>query len=115
MRVVLCSTKERAETARSIAETALGSLGLRLHPEKTRILNLTRGAEGFDFLGFHNHMHESVKWPGRYYLYRWASDRAMASIRTNVREMTDRRYVGHPLDAAADRLNPILRGYSGYF
>jgi group II intron reverse transcriptase/maturase len=49
--VALCPTKERAEMARSLAEAALVPLGLRLHPEKTRIVNLTRGMEGFDFLG----------------------------------------------------------------
>ena len=113
--VVLCPTKERAEMARSIAETALVPLGLRLHPDKTRIVHLTRGAEGFDFLGFHLHMVESWKWRGRYYLQRWPSNRAMVSIRAKVREMTDRRYVGLSLDAVIDRLNPVLRGWSGYF
>jgi len=113
--VVLCPTKERAEMARSIAEAALAPLGLRLHPDKTRIVNLTRGAEGFDFLGFHLHMVESWKWPGRYYLQRWPSDRAMASIKAKVREMTDRRYVGLSLDVVVDRLNPVLRGWSSYF
>jgi group II intron reverse transcriptase/maturase len=113
--VVLCPTKERAEMARSIAEAALVPLGLRLHPDKTRIVHLTRGAEGFDFLGFHHHMVESWKWPGRYYLQCWPSARAMASIRAKVREVTDRRYVGLSLDVVVDRLNPVLRGWSGYF
>jgi RNA-directed DNA polymerase len=62
--VVLCPTKEQADTARAVAETVLATLGLRVHPDKTRIVHLTGGAEGFDFLGFHNHMCESVKWPG---------------------------------------------------
>jgi hypothetical protein len=106
--VVLCPTKERAETARSIAETVLATLGLRLHPDKTRIVNLTKGAEGFDFLGFHNRMCESEKWPGRYYLLKWPSDRAMASIKAKVREMTHRRFVGSSLDAVVDRLNPFF-------
>lgn len=113
--LVLCSTKERAEMARFIAEATLAPLGLRLHPDKTRIVHLTRGAEGFDFLGFHHHMVESWKGPGRYYLQRWPSDRAMASIKVKVREMTDRRYVGLSLDVVVDRLNPVLRGWSGYF
>jgi group II intron reverse transcriptase/maturase len=113
--LVLCPTKERAETARSIAEATLAPLGLRLHPEKTRIVHLTRGAEGFDFLGFHHHMVESWKWPGRYYLQQWPSARAMASLRTKVREMTDRRYVGLSLDVVVQRLNPVLRGWAGYF
>ena len=112
---VLCSTKERAETARSIAEAALASLGLRLHPDKTSIVHLTKGIEGFDFLGFHHRMVESWKWPGRYCLQRWPSDRAMASIKAEVREMTDRRYVGLSLDVVVQRLNPVLRGWAGYF
>ena len=113
--VVLCPSKERAETARSIAETVLATLGLRLHPDKTRIVNLARGTEGFDFLGFHNHMCESVKWPGRYYLQKWPSERAMASIRAKVKEMTQRRFTGSSLDAVVDRLNPVLRVWAGYF
>lgn len=113
--LVLCPTKERAEMARSVAEAALAPLGLRLHPDKTRIVNLTRGTEGLDFLGFHNHMCESWNWPGRYYLQKWPSDRAMASIKAKVREMTDRRCGGMSLDAVVDRLNPVLRGWSGYF
>jgi len=113
--VVLCPTKQRAEVARSIAETALAPLGLRLHPDKTRVGHLTRGTEGFDFLGFHHRMVESWKRPGRYYLQQWPSDRAMASIKVKVREMTDRRYVGLSLDVVVDRLNPVLRGWSGYF
>jgi group II intron reverse transcriptase/maturase len=113
--VVICPTRERAEMARTIAEAALAPLGLRLHPDKTRIVNLARGAEGLDFLGFHHHMVESWKWPGRYYLRKWPSDRAMASIKAKVREMTDRRYGGMSLDAVVDRLNPALRGWAGYF
>jgi group II intron reverse transcriptase/maturase len=113
--VVLCPTRERAETARSVAEEALAPLGLRLHPDKTRIVNLTRGIEGFDFLGFHNHMCESRKWPGRYYLLKWPSDRAMASIKAKVRDKTDRRYVGFSLDSIAEWINPVLQGWHAYF
>ncbi len=113
--VVVCPTKERAEMARTVAEAALARLGLRLHPDKTRIVNLTRGAEGFDFLGFHLLMCRSPKRPDRYYLLHWPSKRAMASIKAKVREMTDRRYVGLSLETVVARLNPVLRGWAGYF
>jgi len=113
--VALCPTKERAEAARSLAEAALAPLGLRLHPEKTRIVNLKGGAEGFDFLGFHNHMCQSKKRPGRHYLLSWPSDRAMASIRAKVRERTDRRFVGLSLETVVADLNPVLRGWGAYF
>ena len=45
-----------------------------------------RGRQGFDFLGFHHRKVESWKWRGRYYLQRWPSARAMASIRAKIRD-----------------------------
>jgi RNA-directed DNA polymerase len=50
--VVLCATREQAEQARELVTAVLDMVGLRLHPEKTRIAHLARGAEGFTFLGF---------------------------------------------------------------
>ena len=44
--VVLCPTRERAVSARDLAEATLAPLGLRLHPEKTRIVRLGQGEEG---------------------------------------------------------------------
>ena len=113
--VVLCATRARAEAARRLATEVLGSLGLVLHPDKTRIVHLAKGAEGFDFLGFHHHKVESRKHRGRHYLQRWPSDRAMASIRSKVRERTDRRRVGWPIEWIVADLNPVLRGWGNHF
>jgi group II intron reverse transcriptase/maturase len=60
--VVLCATRDRAEQARELAAAVLDGLGLRLHPEKTRIAHLAKGAEGFDFLGFHHRVRKSWKY-----------------------------------------------------
>lgn len=113
--VVLCATREQAHAARELAATVLATLGLRLHPEKTRIVHLARGAEGFDFLGFHHHMRESWKRRGRWYLQKWPTPRAMASIRGKIRERTDRRYAHLPLEWIVENLNPVLRGWGAYF
>ncbi|WP_371674147.1 reverse transcriptase domain-containing protein [Streptomyces sp. NBC_00289] len=51
--VVLSPTEQRAQQARELAARVLEQLGMRLHPEKTGIVCLTRGGQGFDFLGFH--------------------------------------------------------------
>ena len=59
--VILCATREQAEQARELVAAILDAVGLRLHPEKTRIAHLARGAEGFDFLGFHHRMRQSWK------------------------------------------------------
>lgn len=113
--VVLCPTRERAEQARDLAEATLAPLGLRLHPDKTRIVDLRRGAGGFDFLGFHHHMVKSRKRRGRWWLNKWPSPGAMASIRGKVRDMTAPSRVGLELHVVVEDLNPVLRGWGAYF
>jgi RNA-directed DNA polymerase len=113
--VVLCATREQAEQARELVAAVLEMLGLRLHPGKTRIAHLARGAEGFTFLGFEHRMRESWKQPGRWYLQKWPSRRAMASIRGKIRARTERRYARLPLEWAVEDLNRVLRGWGNYF
>jgi group II intron reverse transcriptase/maturase len=113
--VVICATRARAEEAQSRAEAVLAGLGLQLNPDKTRIADLTKGKEGFDFLGFHCHKVESWKWKGRWYLQRWPSARAVNSIRAKVRAGTQRRFAGADLSITVEHLNPVLRGWGNYF
>ena len=113
--VALCATREQAEKARELVAATLQTLGLRLHPEKTGVAHLARGAEGFTFLGFHHRMRESWKRRGRWYLQKWPSPRAMASVRGKIRERTDRRLARLPLEWAIENLNPVLRGWGRYF
>ncbi len=47
--VVLATSRSRAEEAKRRMEEVLVGLGLRLHPDKTRIINLAGGKDGFDF------------------------------------------------------------------
>jgi RNA-directed DNA polymerase len=113
--VVLCAIRDQALKARDLVAAVLAPLGLRLHPDKTRIVHLARGAEGFDFLGFHHRMRKSWKRRGRWYLQQWPTPRAMASIRGKIRERTDRSYARLPLEAVVENLNPVLRGWGAYF
>jgi RNA-directed DNA polymerase len=113
--VVLCATRERAVKAGELVAAVLATLGLRLHPDKTRIVHLARGAEGFDFLGFHHRMRESWKRPGRWYLQQWPSARAMVSIRGKIRERTGRNLAHRPLEQTVENLNRVLRGWGAYF
>ena len=113
--VVLSATREQAVQARELVAAVLDGLGLRLHPEKTRIAHLARGAEGFTFLGFEHRMRESWRQPGRWYLQKWPSRRAMASIRGKIRDRTDRRYARLPLEYAVENVNHVVRGWGNYF
>lgn len=78
-------------------------------------MHLHQGAQGFDFLGFHHHKVESWRWPGRYYLQRWPSTRAMTVIRGKVRDATSVHQVGRSMTSVVADLNPVLRGWGGYF
>lgn len=113
--VVVCPGRRRAEEARERMEATLELLGLQLNPDKTRLVDLTRGKEGFDFLGFHLHKVESWKWKNHWYLQRWPSARAMKAIRAKIRAETQRKFVGLELSTVVERLNPVLRGWGNYF
>lgn len=69
------------------------------------------GDEGSDFLGFHHRMVASWKCKGRYFLNKWPSPRAMASIRAKIRDRTPRGYAGRDLAVVVAELNPVLRGW----
>jgi RNA-directed DNA polymerase len=113
--VILCRTRQQAEQAHRLVARILATLGLHLHPDKTRIVCLSKGRQGFDFLGFHHHKVASWRRRGRYYLQRWPATRAMNAIRVKLREATDRRFVGHSLAWIVGNLNRILRGWGAYF
>ena len=111
----MCPTRQRAEQARTLVEATLGPLGLRLHPDKTKIVHLRQGQEGFDFLGFHHRLVESRKRRGRWWLHKWPSPRAMASIRAKIRERTGPKMVGLDVHLVVENLDPVLRGWGVYF
>jgi RNA-directed DNA polymerase len=119
--VVLCRSREAVEEAERRVRIIFERLKLTLHPEKTRRVDLTEGKEGFDFLGCHLHMRMSGKlWEEkrirRYYLQRWPSKRSMKRVRTRVKELTDSRRNGvKDVDVLIRDLNPVLRGWGGYF
>jgi group II intron reverse transcriptase/maturase len=113
--VVLSPTRQRAEQARDLAAEVLGGFGMRLHPDKSGIVCLTRGEQGFVFLGFHHQKVEPWKWRGRFYLQRWPSPRAMGVLREKIRAATSRSRTERPVSAVVDDLNPVLRGWSAYF
>jgi RNA-directed DNA polymerase len=118
--VVLCRSAAQARAALDAIGELLASLGLRLHPDKTKVVDLRQGREGLDFLGCHFHARMSGRlWEQkriiRYYLHRWPSQRAMKRLRDKVRARTGRNRVGRDIrDVIAD-LNPLLRGWGNYF
>ena len=118
--VIMGRTPQQAEAALDGARDILAGLGLELHPDKTRIVDLREGREGFDFLGCHFHARMSGRlWEQkrivRYYLHRWPSQQAMKRLREKVRDRTGRNRAGVPIEVLIEQLNPILRGWGNYF
>jgi RNA-directed DNA polymerase len=118
--VVMCRTQAACEEARRRVDHILQKLGLTLHPEKTRSVELTDGKEGFDFLGCHLHKRMSgVLWERkrlrRYYLQRWPSQRSMKRMREQVRLLTPRGRCHEDVRGIIAELNPKLRGWGQYF
>ena len=118
--VVMCDTKAAVEAARERVGLVLARLGLELHPEKTRVVDLTGGREGFDFLGCHLHKRMSgpiwVRSRRRvYYLHRWPSRRAMQQVRARVRVLTPRGRCHTDLRLVIADVNRVLRGWGQYF
>jgi RNA-directed DNA polymerase len=117
--VVMCRSQEEAEAALGLVKEVLTELGLELHPEKTRIVDLREGHEGFDFLGCHFHARVSgrrlERGERRYYLHRWPSVRSMKRVREKIRSRTGHNRVGvKDVRVLISDLNPILRGWGAY-
>jgi RNA-directed DNA polymerase len=118
--VVMCDTKAACEQTEQRVRTIFARLGLELHPEKTRRVDLSRGREGFDFLGCHVRKRMSGPlWEKRrqrvYFLQRWPSQRAMHRVQQRVKALTPRGVCHRPLRETIAQLNPVLRGWGAYF
>ena len=118
--VVLCRSREEAEAALELVREVLCELGLELHPEKTRIVDLREGRDGFDFLGCHFRARVSgrllERGIRRYYLHRWPSARSMKRVRSRIRSLTGSHRNGvKDVRVIIRDLNPVLRGWGNYF
>jgi len=99
--VVLCRTQEEAEQALKTLRDWAEEAGLTVHPTKTRIVNAQ--SEGFDFLGWH--FCGGKKWPRK---------KSLQKLQEKLRPLT-RRTSGRSLGEIIAKVNPILRGWHGYF
>ena len=99
--VILCRTREDAEAALALVQGWVAQAGLVLHPTKTRIVDSR--TESFAFLGYE--FRGTNHWPRR---------KSLQKLRDNLRPYL-RRSSGYSLEFTVRRINPVLRGWFGYF
>jgi group II intron reverse transcriptase/maturase len=117
--VVMCRTESQAKEARRRVGEHLTRWALRLHPDKTRLVDLRpkHGNGSFVFLGCTVKKRRSIqRLPRCHFVHRWPSPKAMTKIRERVHDLTTTGRRGLP-DVAQliATLNPVLRGWGNYF
>jgi RNA-directed DNA polymerase len=80
--VILCRSEAEAREALGQVRTWTASVGLKLHPLKTRIVDASQRG-GFDFLGYHFERG-----------YRWPRQKSLDKLKDALRAKT-RRTNGH--------------------
>jgi len=100
--VIMCKTRNEAESALKTLEIWTNTAKLILHPEKTCIVDSSQPG-GFDFLGYH--FERNYKWPSR---------KSINKLRDTIRKHT-KRTNGNSMETITVRVNQTLRGWFEYF
>lgn len=107
--VVLCSSEKEAHRAMEQIKGWIRSVGLRLHSDKTRVVDMRKAGFGFDFLGYH---FERTRHSKR--ISRWPRKKSMQRLKDKIRRWT-RRCNGNSLEQIIESINLILRGWFEYY
>jgi RNA-directed DNA polymerase len=106
--VVLCGQAQEAPQALAAVQGWMESAGLSLQPQKTRIVDMNEVGSHFDFLGYRF-------WRGsKGNLRRFVRPKSKTKLKDKLKPQT-RRGTGRSLPAIITRINPVLRGWYGYF
>ena len=121
--VVHCKSRRQAEHVQARIDQRMGEVGLRLHPDKTRIVyckNSNRRGEhehiSFTFLGYAFRPREAIngKTGARFTPFSPAiSPEALKAKSDRLRELRIHRHTNLSLDDLAEWLNPIIAGWLG--
>ena len=101
--VVMCSSAEAAQTALAEVREWVDQNGLSLHPDKTHVGDCSVPGQGFEFLGYR---FEAGK--------RWVRKKSLKALRERIRART-KRTRGDSIEHIVEDVNPMLRGWFGYF
>ena len=107
--VILCQSMEEAQRALSVLRKETHRLALRLHPEKTKIVDMNEPGARFTFLGY-----DFVVTKIDRHIRRYPNRKSRSNLRWKLRAET-RRTNGNSLSVIIGRVNVIVRGWFEYF
>jgi len=87
--------------------------GLKINPEKTKIVDMRRAKSNFDFLGFSFKRVKSFHGRGHYVKIQ-PSAKSQAKLKEKISNIVKHR-TSLKLDQLIARVNPVLRGWHNYF
>ncbi|MCU5131811.1 group II intron reverse transcriptase/maturase [Bacillus cereus] len=110
--VILCETKEEAESMYEKLKSYLEKRGLELAPEKTKVVHIS---EGFDFLGFNFRHYPTNKEKGKLWkMIVKPSKKSQAKMVEKIGECF-KKHKGGNVATLINDLNLIIRGYANYW
>lgn len=101
--VILCRSEGEARKAFEETRRWTETNGLQLHPDKTHVGNCLEEGQGFEFLGYRFEAG-----------LRKVRKKSLLALREKVRQKT-RRTQGKGINRVIESLNPMLKGWFGYF
>jgi RNA-directed DNA polymerase len=104
-------TRADAEALRDQIAEVLATMGLRLSEDKTLVTHID---EGLDFLGWRIQRHRK-QGTSRHYVYVYPARKAVQAAKRKVKTLCRQVGPNQSLDDLLRRLNPMLRGWCGYF
>jgi len=108
--ILVFGNREQAMSLWDRVAAVLDTVGLKLAPDKTRVVHID---EGFDFLGFRI-KRDTQRGSSKRYIYTYPSRKAVAAIMRKVKEATKQAISGTLADLVK-HLNSVLQGWANYF
>ncbi len=116
--IVISRTKKEIKHAYNAINLTMKKLELELHCEKTKLVNLWDGKEGFDFLGFHHRRTTQESKRGKFYqtTSQFPSKKAMKSMKEKIKLiLSNRLTLKESLEEMVKRINRRLVGFKNYY